>query len=189
MTVASLLAALVLVSAAHAGSYILDPIHTAPRFEIRHLALFTVSGRFSQSQGRITLDRDKGLDSVDATIQVNSLNTGSAMRDEDLLGPLFFDVARFPTMSFQSRRVTYLNKETAMVEGSFTLHGVTRPLSLHVTHIHCSPSSLNGKQVCDFDSWAVIKRSDFGIKAYIPLIADKVKLRISGEAIEDEDAP
>jgi polyisoprenoid-binding protein YceI len=189
ITVAPLLASLALVSSAHAGTYTLDPIRTNPRFEIHNLALFTVSGRFNQSSGTITMDRDKGLGSVDATIQVNSLTTGIAMRDEDLLGPRFFDAARFPTMSFQSDRVTYLSKDTATVEGSFTLRGITRPVTLHVTRIQCSPTLPSKKEVCSFDSWTKIKRSDFGIKTYLPLIANEVKLMINSEAIEDGDPP
>jgi polyisoprenoid-binding protein YceI len=189
MTIAFLLASQVLISAAHAGTYTLDPGHTAPRFEIQQLALFTVNGRFNKTSGLITMDREKGLGSVDATIQVDSLTTGVAKRDEDLLGPLFFDAAHFPTIKFQSSRVTNLSHDTAMVEGNFTLHGVTRPVTLHVTRLHCSPPSPNRKPVCDFDSWTRIKRSDFGIKTYFPLIGDKVKIMIAGEAIEDGDAP
>jgi polyisoprenoid-binding protein YceI len=189
ITVAPLLASLVLVSAAQAGTYTLDPIRTTPRFEIYNLALFTVSGQFNESSGTITMDRDKGLASVDATIQVSSLTTGIAKRDEDLLGPQFFDAARFPTMGFQSGRVSYLSNDTATVEGSFTLHGITRPVTLHVTRIQCSPTLPDKKEVCSFDSWTKIRRSDFGIKAYLPLIADEVKLMIDSEAIEDGDAP
>lgn len=189
MTIAPLLASLVLVAPAHAATYTLDPSRTTPRFEIHQLAFFTVSGRFNQTSGRITMDRDKALGSVEASIQVNSLDTGLAMRDDDLRGPLFFDAARFPTMSFQSVRVTYQSKDAATVEGSLTLRGITRPVTLHVTRIHCAANSPSGKEVCGFDSWTKIRRSDFGIRSYLPVVANDVKLTINSEAIEDGDTP
>jgi polyisoprenoid-binding protein YceI len=189
MTVAPLLASLVMLASARAATYTLDPGRTTPRFEIGYVALLTVNGRFKQTTGRITVDRDTGLGSVEATIQVNSLDTGLARRDEDLRSARFFDAARFPTMSFQSSRVSYVGKDAATVEGSFSLHGVTRPVILHVTRIHCAMDPPGDKEVCGFDSWTKIKRSDFGIKTYLPLISDEVKLSINGEAIEDDDAP
>jgi polyisoprenoid-binding protein YceI len=106
------------------------------------------------------MDREKNLGSVDATIDVKSLDTGFAKRDEDLLAASFFDAAQFPTMTYKSAKVTYQGKDKATVQGDFTLHGVTRPLTLHVTRISCGMNPIMKKNVCGFDAWGEIRRSD-----------------------------
>jgi polyisoprenoid-binding protein YceI len=184
----SLLAFLVLCLPAHAATYVIDPHHTYPQFEIRHLSFSTLHGQFNHTEGRIVMDREKKLGSVEATIDVNSLDTGFAKRDDDLLAASFFDAQRFPTITYKSTRVTFHGKDKATVEGDFTLRGVTRPLTLHVTRISCGLSPANKKQVCGFDAWGKIRRSDYGMKAYLPFIPDEVKLIINSDAIEQTPA-
>lgn len=185
----TLLVFLILVAPVQAKTYTLDPAHTYPQFEIYYLLLSTVHGQFNHVEGRITMDREKNLGSVDVTIDVKSLYTGSAKRDEDLLSESFFDAAKFPAMSFKSTLVAYQGRDSATAEGNFTLHGVTRPLTLHVTRISCDMSPILKKNVCRFDSWGKIKRSDFGMKSYLPLIQDEVKLIINADAVEESDLP
>ena len=189
MPVAPLLVSLVLAASAQAATYTLDPAHTFPQFEIRHLVFSTLHGQFNQTAGKIIMDRKKNVGSVEATIQVGSLNTGFRKRDEDLLAAPFFDAAQFPTMSYKSTKVRYLGKDKAMVEGNLTLRGVTKPVTLHVTRISCAIHPLLKKPACGFDAWAEIKRSDFGMNTFLPVIPDDVKLIINSDAVEDSAAP
>ena len=189
MTIVPLLASLVLAASAQAATYTLDAAHTYPQFEIRHLAFSTLHGQFNQTAGKITMDREKNLGSVEASIQVGSLSTGFAKRDEDLLAAPFFDAAQFPTMSYKSVRVSYHGKDKATVEGNLSLRGVTKPVTLHVTRISCAMNPIMKKPVCGFDAWAEIKRSDFGMNTYVPVIPDEVKLIINSDAVEERAAP
>lgn len=189
MFIAPLLAFLVCSVSAQAASYTLDPAHTYPQFEIRHLAFSTLHGQFNQTAGKITMDREKNLGAVEATIQVHSLDTGHAKRDEDLLAAPFFDAAQYPTMTYKSTKVSYQGKDKATVDGNLTLRGVTKPATLHVTRISCGLNPIMKKQVCGFDAWAQIKRSDFGMNTYVPVIPDEVKLVFNSDAVEDSAAP
>jgi polyisoprenoid-binding protein YceI len=184
-----LFASLVLPAPVQAATYTLDPAHTYPQFEIHHLSFSTLHGQFNHTEGKITMDREKNLGSVDATIDVKSLDTGFAKRDEDLLAAPFFDAAQFPAMTYKSTKVTYQGKDKATMQGDFTLHGVTRPLTLHVTRISCGMNPIMKKNVCGFDAWGEIKRSDFGMKTYVPIIPDQVKIVINSDAVEESTAP
>jgi polyisoprenoid-binding protein YceI len=184
-----LFASLVLPAPVQAATYTLDPAHTYPQFEIHHLSFSTLHGQFNHTEGKITMDREKNLGSVDATIDVKSLDTGFAKRDEDLLAAPFFDAAQFPAMTYKSTKVTYQGKDKATVQGDFTLHGVTRPLILHVTRISCGMNPIMKKNVCGFDAWGEIRRSDFGMKTYVPIIPDQVKLVINSDAVEESTTP
>jgi len=184
-----LFASLVLPAPVQAATYTLDPAHTYPQFEIHHLSFSTLHGQFNHTEGKITMDREKNLGSVDATIDVKSLDTGFAKRDEDLLAAPFFDAAQFPAMTYKSTKVTYQGKDKATVQGDFTLHGVTRPLILHVTRISCGMNPIMKKNVCGFDAWGEIRRSDFGMKTYVPIIPDQVKIVINSDAVEESTTP
>jgi polyisoprenoid-binding protein YceI len=184
-----IIASLALFAPVYATTYTLDLAHIYPQFEIRHLLFFTLHGQFRHVEGTVTMDRKNALGSVEAIIDVKSLDTGFATRDEVLLAAPFFDAAKYPTITYKSTKVTYQGKDRATVQGDFTLHGVTRPLTLHVTRISCSMNPLMKKNVCRFDAWADIKRSDFGMTTYLPVIQDKVKLVINSDAIETTVAP
>lgn len=189
MFIAPLLASLICSVPAHAATYTLDPAHTYPQFEIRHLAFSTLHGQFNQTAGKIIMDRDKNLGAVEATIQVSSLDTGHAKRDEDLLAAPFFNATQYPTMSYKSTKVSYQGKERATVEGNLTLREVTKPVTLHVTRISCGLNPIMKKPVCGFDAWAQIKRSEFGMNTYVPVIPDEVKLIFNSDAVEESAAP
>lgn len=189
LTIVFLHASMALAVSAQAATYTLDPSHTYPQFEIRHLAFSTLHGQFNQSAGKITMDRNRNLGAVEATVQVGSLDTGNPKRDADLVTAQFFDAVNYPTMTYKSTKVIYQGKDRATVEGNLTLHGETKPVTLHVTRISCGLNPILKKPVCGFDAWAQIRRSDFGMKAYVPAIPDEVKLIINSDAVEDSAAP
>ena len=132
---AALFALLLLVVPAHAESYRFDSAKSKITFTVKHL-LGTVKGSFGQFSGKIELDRDAPENSsVSATIKVKSIDTGIAKRDEHMLGPEFFDAAKFPEITFKSRSAKQTGKQAGDLVGDFTLHGVTRPITLHVSFL------------------------------------------------------
>lgn len=183
--IAALLALAVLSLPASAATYTLDPGHTTPQFQVAYLLVLSVRGQFNSVIGKLTMDRDRNLGAVEVSIDVGSLSTGYAERDHDLLSEAFFDVARFPAMTFRSTGVTYHGKSAATVEGVLTLRGTSRPVTLDVSRISCEMNVQTNRTVCRFEAGAHIRRSDFGMTTLMPLIADEVGLIINGEAIED----
>jgi len=184
--IASLIVALFLVPglALAADTYKLDPGHTFPNFTISHLGFSTLSGRFNETSGTVVMDRKGGMSSVDVTVQMPSVDTGNAKRDEHLRSDTFFNVKKYPTMTYKSDKVYFHDDGTATVMGKLTLHGTTRPVTLYVDNIHCGTNPINKKAACGFNAIATIKRSNFGIDAYIPAVGDEVDIRIEAEAFK-----
>lgn len=182
--VAAIAAAVALPSQA-ADSYTVDPGHTYPSFEIGHLGFSTQRGRFNKTSGKITLDRAGKSGSVDLTIDATSIDTGNAKLADHLKSGDFFDVAQFPTITFKSTAFKFDGDKLAAVDGNLTLHGVTKPVTLAVSHFNCGAHPFTKKELCGADASVGIKRSDFGLKYGLPAIADDVKLLINVEAFKD----
>lgn len=179
-----LLISLTLPTSTFAASYEIDPAHTYPNFTVSHLGFSTMHGRFGKTKGTLEMDIDKGTGSVNIVIDTASINTGFKKRDDHLRSPDFFNAVEFPEITFKSTKATFTGKTKAKIDGKLTIKGVTKPVSLNVTHIKCGPHPFNKKQVCGFDANASIKRSDFGIKYGLPGIGDFVKLNFEVEAVK-----
>ena len=195
---ASVLVCLLPVSAfAAPETYSIDPVHSFPNFEINHLGMSTVHGRFERMAGKITLDRVAKTGSLEAKIETASVSTGDAKhapgswaeknygprsRDEHLRTPDFFNSAEFPDMVYKSTKFNFNGDALESIDGTLTLSGVTKPVKLTVTHFKCGPNPFSKKPMCGADAEASIKRTDFGIKFGVPAIADEVKLSINVEA-------
>jgi polyisoprenoid-binding protein YceI len=173
------------VPVAFADSYTIDSTHTFPSFEINHLGFSTQRGRFNKTTGKITLDVAKKTGSIEVTIDATSLSTGLEKLEEHLRGDGFFEVAKFPTITFKSNKLNFKDNNLVSVDGDFTLHGVTKPLSLKVSHFKCGVHPIYKKEVCGADASATIKRSEFGISQFLPAVGDEVKLLIQVEAAKD----
>jgi polyisoprenoid-binding protein YceI len=171
--------------AAAADSYTIDPGHTYPSFEVNHLGFSTMRGTFDATSGTVTLDPAAGTGSIEITIDTASIDTGHAKRDEHLKTDEFFNVAQFPSMTFKSNKLKFNGDKLAGADGELTLLGVTRPVSLAVTSFHCGPHPMNKKQVCGANASATIKRSEFGMKTYVPAVGDEVKISIEVEAFRN----
>jgi len=174
---------LLLPTMALAASYKIDSAHTYPQFEIRHLKFSMLHGQFNHTTGTITMNRGKQMGSVDVTIDVNSIDTGDKQRNKDLLAPSFFDAAKYPTITYQSTKVTYHGKDSATVNGKLTVKGQTRPVALQVTRIHCGPDPFSDGTRCGFDASAKINRTDFGVSGDPGMIPDTVYLVINADAV------
>ena len=121
-------------SARALDTYKVDPAHSTIGFSIDHLVINTVHGRFRQFDGSLAVDPDNGnaLKQANATIQATSIDTDISKRDDHLRSPDFFDVAKFPTITFESTEVKKDGNQQVLV-GKFTMHGVTKEVSLPVT--------------------------------------------------------
>ena len=173
------------VPAFAADSYTIDPRHTLPTYEINHFGWSTQRGRFEKVTGKITLDRAAKSGTVDLSIDAASVSTGVGKLDEHLRSDEFFNVAKYPSMTFKSKQITFNGDNPAAVNGDFTLLGVTKPLTLTVMAFQCAPNPFLKKEACGADAVAVIKRSDFGMKTLLPGLSDEVRLLINVEAIKD----
>jgi len=163
-------------------TYTLDPTHTAVTWTINHFGFSNPWGKFSMITGSLTLDEKAPQDSkVDVTIPTDELVTGLPKLDEHLKSKDFLDVATYPTATFVSTKVTLTSKGTARVEGNLTLHGVTKPETLNVT-LNKIGENMFKKKTAGFSATTTIKRSDFGITTYLPMLGDEVKLYIESEA-------
>ena len=118
-------AALAAPSLAHAAAWDIDPAHSAAAFSVRHMMISNVRGEFGKVGGTIEWDGKKG--SVDATIDATTINTRDEKRDGHLKSPDFFDVAKFPTITFKSTKIVAHGGKLA-ITGDLTIHGVTRPV-------------------------------------------------------------
>lgn len=183
--IAILLAASLPLAAHAADSYTVDPMHTFPHFSISHLGFSTMQGRFDKSSGKITLDRAAKTGSVDIAIEAASVSTGYAKRDEHLKSPDFFNAAEFPAITYKSSAVKFKGDTPSSVEGSLTLLGVTRPVTLTIDAFKCGANPMNKKEECGAAASAQFKRSDFGMKFGLPAVGDDIKLVFEVEAFKD----
>lgn len=180
-----LAASLIAVSAAAGAApetYVIDGTHTLPTFEVSHLGFSTTRGSFTSTQGTIVLDRAARSGSVDVTIDASSLHTAVPKLTEHLKNPDFFDVAKYPTITFKSNHLQFDGDALKSVSGELTMHGVTRPVTLQVTHFVCKEHPMRKVPHCGADAQATIQRSDWGMTTYSPAIGEEVTLKIQVEA-------
>jgi len=180
-TLAATLAAPVLAI----DTYSIDPAHTHPSFEISHFGWSTQRGRFDKVSGKLTLDRAAKTGSVDVTIDVASISTGVAKLDEHLKSEDFFNVAKYPTITFKSKKLNFTGDKPTSVDGEMTLLGVTKPLTLTISAFQCAPNQFVKKEACGADAAGTIKRTEFGMGKFAPNLGDDVKLVINVEALKD----
>jgi polyisoprenoid-binding protein YceI len=177
---------LALPATALADTYTIDPNHTSIYFAINHLGFSTVYGRFDTFSGKISIDWQKGTGTADVTVDAGSVDTNVAKRDDHLRSPDFLNAMEFPQITFKSSGVKVgEGGASGTAEGQLTMNGVTRPVSLEVSHIHCGTNPLNGKDTCGFDATARLMRSEFGVKYGLPALGDEVRLMFGVEAIKD----
>jgi polyisoprenoid-binding protein YceI len=169
-------------------TYTLDPVHSAPEFIVSHLGLTTQFGSFLKSSGKVTLDREAKKGTVDVTIDAASIRTQDPTRlDAVVKGEKYFNVEKYPTITFHSNDVRFDGDKVVAVNGELTMLGVTKPVMLTVENFRCAPNPFNKKPMCGGEATATIKRSDWGMTAGIPYApGDEVKLRLPIEAYRVE---
>lgn len=182
---AILMTAAFALPASAADSYTVDPNHTYPNFEINHLGFSTMHGRFGATSGKIVLDAAARSGSIDITIDATSIDTGHAKRDTHLKSDEFFNVGKFPTLTYKATKLAFDGDKLTAADGELTLLGVTKPVRLAVTAFNCGPHPMNKKPMCGANATATINRSEFGLSKYVPAVGDEVKITIEVEATKD----
>ena len=143
-------------------SWTIDKSHSAAEFKVRHL-MANVGGRFNDFDAVIHLDRTKASNSsVEFTIQATSIDTGNKNRDEHLRSPDFFDVAKFPTITFKSTSIKERSKDLYDVTGDLTMHGVTKRVTLPVQFLGFGRGP-GGSEKAGFEITTTINRKDYGV--------------------------
>ena len=163
------------------GTYAIEPSHTQVGFSLLHFGFTYYSGLFSHASGTLELDaKSPSASKLSVTIPVASVQTTSEKLTEELKSDQWFDAAKFPNATFVSTKVRPVGESDAIVTGNLTLHGVTRPETLKVHFVGAGINPMDKNYTTGFEASATIKRSDFGVKMYVPYVGDDVTLRIAG---------
>lgn len=166
-------------------NYTIDATHTFPSFEVMHLGYSLQRGRFNKTTGKITLDTAGKKGSAEITIDAASVDTGLDKLEVHLRGEDFFNVAKFPTITFKGDKFTFEGDKVKTVAGNLTMLGVTKPVTLTAAYFNCADHPMAKKKACGGDFTTTVKRTDFGMKYAVPAVADDVTLRIQVEAFKD----
>lgn len=164
IALASLAALLTPAAFATPVTYILDPHHTYPSFAADHMGGLSVwRGKFSDTSGKVVYDKDAKSGSIEVTVNMNSVDTGYAKLDEHVKSAEILDAPKFPTATFSGQFTQFNGATPTEAQGTLTLHGVTKPLTLKIDSFMCKPNPMSKKEVCGADASATFNRSDYGI--------------------------
>ncbi|KLD74600.1 polyisoprenoid-binding protein [Xanthomonas hyacinthi DSM 19077] len=168
------------------GTYTLDPPHTDVLVQWNHLGFSNPTAYFGDVDGTLVYNAENvSKSSVQVTLPLSGLNSFTAKFDEHLRSGDFFDAAKFPSATFKSTKVTATGTNKLSVAGDLTIKGITKPVVLAVTLNGAGPHPMKKVPALGFDASTTIKRSDFGLGAYVPNVSDEVKIRITTEALQD----
>lgn len=166
-------------------TYVIDGNHTLPRFSYSHFGYSTQLSRFDKASGKIVIDRAAKTGSVNVTIATASVDTGLPLFNEHIQAEDFLDTAQYPTATFTSSKVNFDGDRIASVDGTLTLKGVSKPVTLSVTSFQCMPHPMLKKDAIGADAHVVVKRSEFNAGKYAPNVGDDVTITVSLEAIKN----
>jgi len=183
-------AAVSMPTALLAAEYAIDTAHSEVSFKIRHMGISKVYGRFAEFEGGFHYDADKpGASSASAMIQLASIDTDNEDRDAHLRSPDFFDVEKFPEMSFSGSKIRDIDEDGFKLEGELSLHGVTRPVVLDVELLGTVTDPW-GNERAGFTATTSINRKDFDLtwnkvmEAGGLVVGDEVDITIEIEGIK-----
>ncbi|MGA9422017.1 MAG: YceI family protein [Rhodanobacteraceae bacterium] len=167
-------------------TYTLDPNHTQTLFTWNHFGFSNPTANFNQVNGTLVFDADDpARSSLEVTIPVASIDTHVPALDEHLKQPDFFDAAKYPTITFRSTHVERGTRSgTFKVTGNLTVHGVTKPVTLLATLNKRGEHAMRKAPAIGFDATTTLKRSDFGLGAYVPAVSDAIHVHVTTEAID-----
>jgi polyisoprenoid-binding protein YceI len=159
----ALIAAGAAVSAFATDTYTIDPNHTYPSFEADHMGVSTWRGKFTKTSGTVTLDRAAKTGTMEITVDAASIDFGHTKMNDHAKGPEMFDVAKFPTAVYKGTSMKFDGDKPVSVEGTLTLHGVTKPVTLTINKFNCIQHPMLKREVCGGDASATFNRADFGV--------------------------
>lgn len=159
----TVLAALLSAGAASAADYAIDPTHTFATFEISHFGASVNRARFDKKEGKIQFDRAAKTGKVDISLDIASVNSGTAAFDKHLQSADIFNAAQFPKARFVSDKFVFNGDKVTEVQGQLTLLGKTQPVSFKANQFNCYESPMLKREVCGGDFEATIDRAAFGV--------------------------
>ncbi len=177
---------LALAQASAGEKYSIDPVHSTIGFKVKHLFSY-VTGRFDGVSGTIEVDPAMPESaSVEVTIPTKSINTANEKRDTHLRSADFFDVEKFPELTFKSKKVTRTGEKTADVLGDLTMHGVTKEVTLKATFLG-KGKGMGGQMQTGWEAKTTLKRSDFGLTwskmiEGVQVVGDEIEIELLIEA-------
>ena len=166
-------------------TYKIDENHTLPRFSYNHFGYSTQLSRFDKASGKIVIDRQAKTGSVEVMIDTTSVSTGSNLFNEHIRGEDFLDTAKYPTATFTSNTLKFKDEQLIAVEGTLSLKGISKPVTLTVTSFHCMLHPILKKEACGANAMTVVKRTEFNMGKYAPNVGDEVTITIPVEATRD----
>ncbi len=188
---ASMASGLSLPASTATTAWRIDPQHSSAQFAVRHLGLSTVRGAFSKLSGTMQLDdQDVTKSTIEVSIDVNTVDTREPDRDKELRSERFFDLARFPTMTFKSKKVEQVAPGKLRVTGDLTMHGTTKEVVLDVDGLTAPAKDPWGNQRIAASATTKINRQDYGVKWNAKLdnggavVGDDVNITIDVEMIQ-----
>ena len=181
----ALIASLGISAFAAPETYVIDGNHTFPSFSYTHLGFSKQQSKFDKTTGKITIDRAAKTGSLDVSIDTKSVNTGAEVFNGHLKGEDYFNVEKFPAITFKSGTFKFEGDKLASVNGDLTIKGVTKPVTLAVTSFNCAPHPFTKKEMCGANASTTIKRSEFNAGKNVPAVSDEVTLNIVVEAVKE----
>ena len=159
------------------GAYALEPNHTRVIFSVSHFGFTKYAGEFRGISGTLSLDPNHpDASKVDVRIATDSVLVPNDKLKSELVGAEWLDAAKFPEITFRSTRVVKTGPDTADVTGDFTLHGVTKPLTLKVKFNAAGVNPADKAYTAGFEATGTLTRTEFGVKTYAPYIGDEVTI-------------
>ncbi len=169
---------------AQTETWYLDPPHSSAQFAVRHLGISTVRGAFTKIGGVVVDSPDLSKASVNVTIDASSIDTRVQRRDDDLRSDHFFDVAKYPTITFQSKRVESAGTGKLKVTGDLTMHGVTKEVVLDVDGPTPPMKDPRGTSHRGLSATTSLSRADFGINFDAGMVGDQVAIQLDVELVD-----
>lgn len=175
--------------ASAADTFVLDPSHSQIIFSYNHLGFSTGYGMFSGFDGEIVFDReDPAKSSVAVSMPVMSMMTGWEERFKHFMSEEFFGAREEDKITFISTGIEVTGEATARITGDLTMNDVTQSVVLDAKLNQFGPHPMEGKEWAGFDATTTLKRSDFGLGAFVPFVSDEVEVRISVEAMQQKSS-
>lgn len=164
------------------GQFSVDKNHAKIIFSTTHFGFSTYYGLFNDFDAKLSFDpKDPAKSALKVTVNTNGIVTTNPKLDEHLKSPDFFDAAKFPQAVFSATQIKVTGPATGTITGNLTLHGVTKPVTLDATFNGGGVNPMTKAYVLGFNATGLIKRSEFGISTFVPVVGDDVTLTISAE--------
>ena len=180
------------ITAIPTGTWNVDPTHSGIEFTVKHLGIATVRGRFGEFEGQLVMGDDPSQAKATGTVRAAAVDTNEPARDDHLRSADFFDVANYPEITFESTEIKQVDESVYHVTGDLTLHGVTKPITLHAESSGTEQDPWGNTRV-GIEASGEVSRGDYGMKFNQALgsgnmmVSDRVRINLDISAVKQDD--